>query len=103
VKRRAAPRPAATAIAHLADHLAPRTVLADVQRVWPQVVGDVVAAQAEPAGERDGVLTVTCSAAVWAQELDLMGPDLVERLNAALGTPALRALRCRATAARGIS
>ena len=31
--------------------------------------------EATPIAERDGVLTVTCEAAVWAQELDLMGPS----------------------------
>ena len=36
-----------------------------------------------------------CSAAVWAQELELMGPSLVARLNAELGRPLLRSLRCR--------
>jgi hypothetical protein len=38
---------------------------------------------------------------VWAQELDLMGPELVARLNAALGADTLRALRCSAAPARG--
>ena len=40
------------------------------------------------------MLTITCSSAAWAQELDLMGPVLVERLNAALGSQMVRALRC---------
>jgi hypothetical protein len=40
------------------------------------------------------VLTVACSAAVWAQELDLMAPLLLERLNAALGAERVRRLRC---------
>jgi predicted nucleic acid-binding Zn ribbon protein len=44
---------------------------------------------------------VACDAAVWAHELDLMGPELVERLNAALGAPRVRALRCQAAPARG--
>ena len=48
-------------------------------------MGEVIAAQAEPTGERDGVLTVTCSSAVWAHELDLMGPELTGAINAALG------------------
>ena len=30
------------------------------------------------------MLTVSCSASVWAQELDLMGPAIVERLNGLL-------------------
>ena len=35
--------------------------------------------------ERDGLVTIACRSAVWAQELDLLGPDLVARLNRALG------------------
>ena len=101
--RRREPRPLGAAVAALADHLAPQTVLADVQRVWAAAVGEAVAAQADPTGERDGVLVITCASAVWAQELDLMGPDLVARLNALLGAPAVRALRCQAVAARGWS
>jgi predicted nucleic acid-binding Zn ribbon protein len=44
---------------------------------------------------------VSCDAAVWAQELDLMGPELVARLNAALGGKKVRSLRCQAAPARG--
>ena len=99
--RRRDPRPVGHAIAALADRLAPQTLLAEVQRVWQAAVGELVAAQAEPTGERDGVLIVTCSSAVWAQELDLMAPDLVARLNGLLGGAHVRALRCQAIAARG--
>jgi predicted nucleic acid-binding Zn ribbon protein len=97
------PRSLSHAIAALADRLAPQTTLAEVQRVWPAAVGEVIAAQAEPTGERDGVLTVTCASAVWAQELDLMGPELVGQINAALGADALRALRCSSAPAKGWS
>jgi predicted nucleic acid-binding Zn ribbon protein len=99
--RRREPRPLGHAIAALADQLAPQTLLADVQRVWAHAVGDLVAAQAEPTGERDGVLVVTCSSAVWAQELDLMAPDLIGRLNGLLGAGEVRAMRCQAVSARG--
>jgi predicted nucleic acid-binding Zn ribbon protein len=54
-----------------------------------------VAGAASPTAERDGVLTLTCVAAVWAQELELMGSELVQRLNAALGAEVIRELRCR--------
>ncbi|MEA2320795.1 MAG: hypothetical protein QOD81_645 [Solirubrobacteraceae bacterium] len=101
--RRRDPRPLGHAIAALTDRLAPQTLLAEVQRVWPAAVGEVVAAQAEPTGERDGVLVVTCSSAVWAQELDLMATDLIARLNAQLGGGAVRSLRCQSTPARGWS
>jgi predicted nucleic acid-binding Zn ribbon protein len=99
--RRREPRPLGPAVAALADRLAPLTPLAEVQRVWGDAVGEVVAAQAEPTGEHEGVLVVTCASAVWAQELDLMAPDVIARVNALLGTPSVRALRCRTTAAKG--
>ena len=101
--RRAGPRPVSAALDALTARLQPHTLLAEVQRVWPDAVGGVIAAQAEPTGEREGVLTVTCSSAVWAQELDLMGPELVGRINAALGAESVRSLRCSARPAKGWS
>jgi predicted nucleic acid-binding Zn ribbon protein len=105
--RRRVPRPIGGAVGALADRLAPATVLAEVQRVWAQAVGPTIAAQAEPTAEREGVLTVSCAAAVWAQELDLMGPEIVARINAALCSAAdtgargpVRSLRCQAAPSR---
>ncbi len=97
--RRRTPRPVSLSIDALAQRLEPATALGAVQRVWKDTVGDVIAAEAEPTREREGVVTVSCRAAVWAQELDLMGPELVARINAALGHEAVRALRCVATPA----
>jgi predicted nucleic acid-binding Zn ribbon protein len=88
-------------IAAFADALQPPSALAEVQRVWASAVGEAVAEQAEPTAERAGVVTLTCSSAVWAQELDLMAPDLVGRLNAALGADLVRGLRCQAAPPRG--
>jgi predicted nucleic acid-binding Zn ribbon protein len=82
------------ALGRLADELAPDTVLAEVQRAWAAVVGPSIAAEAEPTAERGGVVTVSCAASVWAQELDLMAPQIVSRLNDALARDAVRRLRC---------
>jgi predicted nucleic acid-binding Zn ribbon protein len=57
-------------------------------------VGPSIAAQAQPTAERGGVVTVTCSASVWAQELDLMSTAIIERLNEALGSAGISRLRC---------
>ena len=97
---RRAPRPASLGVASFVDGLAPQTLLADVQRLWPAVVGDAVAEQATPTADRGGTLTITCRSAVWAQELDLMGPSIVERLNGALGREAVTALRCSSAPSR---
>ena len=53
-----------------------------------------ISAEAQPTAERGGVVTVSCSASVWAQELDLMGPVIVERLNEVLERGSVTRLRC---------
>lgn len=96
--RRPGPRPLGGALDRALRDAAPTTVLGRVQACWPDVVGEALAREATPVAERAGTLTVACESAVWAQELDLIGGDLVERLNAALATPGeppLRTLRAR--------
>jgi predicted nucleic acid-binding Zn ribbon protein len=90
-----APRPLARAIESFAAALTPASTLARVQGCWEDSVGAAIAAAAHPVAERDGVLTVRCDAAVWSQELDLMAPELLGRLNGALGGELLHKLRCR--------
>ncbi len=67
--------------------------MAAIQGCWREALGERVAAEARPIRERDGVVTVECRAATWAQELDLMQDELVERLNSALGEPRVAGLR----------
>ena len=99
MRRRREPVRAGGAITALVDGLAPASGLAGLQRAWPDAVGEVLAAQAHPSAERDGVVTVTCSSSVWAQELTLMAPELAQRLNSALGSEFVRELRFRAAPA----
>ncbi len=94
--RRQGPRPVGFALDALADTLEPPTLLAAVQRVWPDVAGSF-AGVSEPISERDGVLTVACDSSVLSSELDLMSELVVTRLNAALGRDAVRRLKTRAT------
>jgi predicted nucleic acid-binding Zn ribbon protein len=92
---RRAPRPLSLALDGLAEALAPATTLARIQRVWEQAVGAAVAEAGLPTAEREGVLTVTCTDAVWAAELDLMSRELVTRVNETLGGELIHRLRCR--------
>jgi predicted nucleic acid-binding Zn ribbon protein len=92
---RPAPRILSVALESLTASIAPATTLARVQEVWDRAAGPAIAASARPTAEREGVLTVTCAAAVWAQELDLMAAQLIPRINDALGAEAIRELRCR--------
>ena len=85
------------ALGDLQDTVAPATALGHIQRVWSEAVGPAIAAEAVPSAERAGVLTVSCSAAVWAQELDLMAPTILARLNELLQEAQVKRLRCVAT------
>ena len=89
--RRLGPRPAAQAFERVLATLAPATTLARVQSRWREVVGDTIGEESQPVSERAGVVTVACRSSVWAQELALLAPDLVERLNRALAADGGRA------------
>jgi predicted nucleic acid-binding Zn ribbon protein len=93
------PRSLGTALGSIRRETAPKTLLAAVQMAWPQVAGEAIDAEATPVAERAGVVTVSCRSAVWAQELDLLGPELLEKLNEALDAP-VASLRFTADAAR---
>lgn len=91
-----APHRLADAVAGLTDALSPATPLARIQRSWPEVAKALpVAQEASPTALRDGVLTVTCTAAVYAQELQLMVTDVVSAVNGALGEVLVSGLRAR--------
>jgi predicted nucleic acid-binding Zn ribbon protein len=87
-------RPAALSLGEIRQELEPHTLLAAIQRLWPEAVGGAIAAEAQPTSERSGIVTVSCSASVWAQELDLMAPAILERLNERLDSGRVTRLRC---------
>ena len=89
------PRPLGAALHQARARAAPRTLLAATQSAWPTAAGARVAAEAEPVAERDGVVTIACRSATWAQELDLLHPELLQRLPTASSA---RPIRMRSTA-----
>jgi predicted nucleic acid-binding Zn ribbon protein len=91
--RRLAPRALSTALEGVVRDAAPATLLARVQGAWGTVAGSGLAAAAEPVSERDGVVTVACESGVWAHELELLAPELLGRLEAALGGRLVTKLR----------
>jgi predicted nucleic acid-binding Zn ribbon protein len=103
---RRSPRPLALVLDPIRDELEPDSLLAEVQRAWRAAVGAAIAGEAQPTAERAGVVTVSCSASVWAQELDLMAPAIIERLNGLLrsgrsgASGRVSRLRCVATPPR---
>lgn len=82
--RRRAPRPLESAIQSTLESVRPRTPLAAVQAVWDEAAGAAIAAEAVPVGEKEGTVTVACRSATWAEQLDLLQSELLERLKSAL-------------------
>lgn len=70
----------------------PASVLAELQRMWPEIAGEAVARWAAPVEERAGVVTVACKDSTVAQELDLQKVSLLARL-ADSGAPPVTDLR----------
>jgi predicted nucleic acid-binding Zn ribbon protein len=91
--RRLAPRPVRQALEEALPAARPAGLLAEVQSAWPGVAGAAVADSARPISERAGTVTVGCESAVWAQELELLGPDLTRRLDEAVSGGRVEYLR----------
>jgi predicted nucleic acid-binding Zn ribbon protein len=91
--RRLAPRPLSVALDRALPDARPPGLLAEVQSLWPEIAGPALAEAAAPVAEREGVVGVACESAVWAQELELLGADLLTRLNAALAGGEVARLR----------
>ncbi|CAB4914385.1 unannotated protein [freshwater metagenome] len=96
-------RPASEAVNNLVAGLRPANTLDEIQVIWAAAAGEGIAAEATPTGEVGGVLTVTCTSAVWAHELDLLAPGIIDRVNAALGDERITSLRCQSVPSRGWS
>lgn len=62
---------------------------------WERVVGTQLAERSEPGEFRNGVLLVRTSSGVWAQELQFLKHDILQRLNALVGVPLVRDLLFR--------
>ena len=91
---RRAPRPVGAALSPLSRVWQPETVLAEVQQVWFDAVGETIARESEPVAERGGVVTISCSSSLWAHELNLLAPPILERLNAGIRGGPVSRLRC---------
>lgn len=61
--------------------------------LWPEVVGEPVAAHTRAQAYRDGTLWVVCDSPVWAQELSLQKPRLLQTLAARIGPAAVVDIR----------
>jgi len=97
MRARRKPRSIAEAVNAAIGDAQPETLLASVQTVWSDAVGEAIAAEAAPVSERDGVVTIACRSATWAHELELLGDQIHSQISSRLGQNAgLQGLRFNA-------
>jgi predicted nucleic acid-binding Zn ribbon protein len=94
------PRPLGSALRDAVAPLAPKTPLARVQAVWAEAVGERIAAESAPVAERDGVVTVACRSASWAQQLDLLAEETLAKVRDRVPEGTVSELRFRADGER---
>jgi predicted nucleic acid-binding Zn ribbon protein len=64
-----------------------------LQQIWPEIVGELAGAHCRPAGFKKGSLVIASESPAWTQELSLLGPQIQERLDSALGKGVITELR----------
>lgn len=73
-----------------------RVAQAAVLAEWPVLVGERIAAVTSAEGVRDdGVLVVAVRTPAWAQELSLMTPQIIARVNAGRGSGRIEGIHWR--------
>jgi predicted nucleic acid-binding Zn ribbon protein len=103
VSRRRAPRPIGEALSSALEGAEPATLLAAVQSAWAGAVGEAIAREAAPVSEREGVVTVACRSATWANELELLGSRILAQVREQLPSEArLEGLRFTASGGAGL-
>lgn len=96
------PTPVGDSVARVLRHLGAPTAgaLESVFGQWPTLVGERIAAHAEPVGINEGTLTVRVSDPAWANQLRWLERDLITQLEATLGAGVVRSIEVRTGAAR---
>ena len=70
--------------------LADRLREAEIWRLWPEIVGETVAARATPVRIIKGVLTIAVSSGPWKQELNFLKSMMIDKLNERLGSQVVK-------------
>ncbi len=66
---------------------------------WAELVGPALAEHCEPTALTDGELLLRCESTAWASQVRLLAPQLVKKLNEALGHGTVRRIKSTGPAA----
>lgn len=93
--RRSSIKPLGTAMDELIGGLGIKKRIDEYQAViqWSSIVGDHIAKVSEATRIRQGVLFVRVSASTWRNELQLRKPEIMKKLNSALGQEVVKDIK----------
>jgi predicted nucleic acid-binding Zn ribbon protein len=95
------PRPALTSIGAILDPLIRSLGLEGawteyrLQSEWTGIVGETIAAHTQPQRLRFNKLTVLVDSPVWMQQLSFLKPELIRKVNRAMGRTLVQELVLR--------
>ena len=69
--------------------------LSGLSSKWAAAVGEKVASHAGPEGLRGGTLTVVVDSSAWMNQLSMLSPEIIRKVNEALGGGKVEELRFR--------
>jgi predicted nucleic acid-binding Zn ribbon protein len=67
--------------------------LIKVWPVWDEVVGDAIAANAQPAAFKGDLLLVHVTSSAWIHQLQFLKADIISKLNSALDKPVVAEIK----------
>lgn len=68
---------------------------ANVLNDWAEIVGPKIAKETRAEHVRGAILFVNCSGPVWAQQLELLKPEIMKKVRAAVGPGIIMDIRFR--------
>jgi predicted nucleic acid-binding Zn ribbon protein len=66
---------------------------ATLRQRWNEIVGDAIAAHAEPSSLKDGVLRIRADSPAWATEISYLGAQIAARSNDLVGSEIVTEVR----------
>ena len=66
---------------------------ANVQLIWREVVGEKIADVTEILGVKGGIVRIATRDSMWSQELSMIKPEIIRKLNDRLGEKIVRDIR----------
>lgn len=67
--------------------------IARIWSLWQSAVGDLIAQNTRPASFRGSLLTINVSSSAWLHHLTFLKPELITKVNQALGGELIKELR----------